>query len=771
MLKRFKYLLLILTVFMLAACSNTRYLPKGEKLYLGGDVKIQGDSIRKSEKKALRVELKGLLRPKPNSTILGLRPKLFAYNIAGKPKKNKGLRHWLKYTIGEPPVLASSVDLQKNQDILQNRLQNKGYFQALVSGDTISKKKKVRAMYVAQIGPQYKINAVSFPADSGKLEQAIAATAPKSLFKPGEPYNLDVIKGERERIDQALKEKGFYYFGPDYVLVKADSTVGRHKVNLYVTVKNTTPELARQVYTIGDVYIYPNYSLTQTQADTSKSDAVLFQGYYVVDKDSTFKPSVFSRSMFFKSGEVYNRSDHNLSLNRLVNIGSFKFVKNRFEREPNAPTPQLNAFYYLTPLPRKSLRAEVLGTSKSNNLTGSEVSLSWRNRNTFRGAEQLNIRAYGSFEVQVSGTQRGYNTYRLGSEATLAIPRFLVPFLKLNTSNSFVPRTKFLLGYEILNKRQLYSLNSFRAQAGYNWKESLNKEHELNLVSVNYVQPANITPQYSDSVRRTPTLEKTIEKQFILGSTYSYTYNNQLEVTRDNHTYFNANLDLGGNIVGLLSGADYKTNDTITVFGARFAQYVKMDGDFRYYLKLSGNSQLASRVIAGVGLPYGNSFELPFIKQFFIGGSNSIRAFRARSVGPGTYRPEDASIRNFLPDQSGDLKLELNTEYRSKINKVLNWALFVDAGNIWLFRDNPDPKKLKPGGKFSKDFLQELAVGTGAGLRFDFTFLILRTDLAFPLRKPWLPKGQRWVFNDIDFGSSSWRKENLVFNLAIGYPF
>ena len=771
MLKRYRYLVLLFGLLSLAACSNIKYLPKGEKLYIGGDVTIEGDSLKKGEKKALRTELNGLLRPKPNTTFLGLRPKLFAYNIAGTPKKPKGLRNWLKNKVGEPPVLASSVDLQNNQEILQNRLENKGYFQTVVTGDTTSKNRKVKAEYRAVPGPQYLINAVNFPTDTADLEQAVAGTAVKTILKPGDPYNLDVIKGERERIDQALKETGFYYFGPDYLLVKVDSTIGQHKVDLFVTVKPETPALSRQIYSIGDIFVYPNFSLAQTQADTSKSDAVFFEGFYVVDKDSTFKPSVFRRSMFFNSGEVYNRKDHNLSLNRLTTIGSFKFVKNRFERNDTSGRPTLDASYYLTPLPRKSLRGEVLGSTKSNNLTGSEVSVSWRNRNAFRGAEQLSIKAYTGFEVQVSGTQRGYNTVRLGTEATLSIPRFVIPFFDFNTSNQFVPRTQFTLGYELLNKRKLYTLNSFRGLAGYNWKESDTKEHEVNLVSISYVQPANVTQQFKDSLFNNITLEKSIEKQFIIGSTYSFTYSNQAQVTRQNNIYFNGILDLGGNIWGLASGANYKTGDTISLFNARFAQYIRMDGDFRYYYKLGRNSQLANRIIAGVGYPYGNSFELPFIKQFFIGGSNSIRAFRARSVGPGTYRPEQASLDDFLPDQSGDIKLELNSEYRTKLAGIVHGALFVDAGNIWLYRENPDPIRQKPGATFSKEFLSELAVGAGFGLRFDFSFLILRTDLAFPVRKPWLPKGDRWVLNEINFAEKGWRRENLVFNLAIGYPF
>jgi outer membrane protein assembly factor BamA len=289
-------------------------------------------------------------------------------------------------------------------------------------------------------------------------------------------------------------------------------------------------------------------------------------------------------------------------------------------------------------------------------------------------------------------------------------------------------------------------------------------EHQLNPIAITYVQPSNITQEYIDSAINNPTLLLAVQKQFILGSTYNFTYNQLVGKQPRNAIYFNGNLDLSGNIAGLLSGADAKDGNTKYVFGLDFAQYVRVETDFRYYHK-EGNTVWANRIDVGFGYPYGNSTALPFVKQFFVGGTNSLRAFRSSSVGPGTYEPADQS--NFLPDQTGDIKLELNTELRVKLFSIVNGAIFVDAGNVWLY--NADTSR--PGGQFNGQFLQQLAVGTGVGLRFDISILILRLDVAFPLRKPYLPEGQRWVINQIDFGSGNWRSQNLVFNLGIGYPF
>jgi outer membrane protein assembly factor BamA len=407
----------------------------------------------------------------------------------------------------------------------------------------------------------------------------------------------------------------------------------------------------------------------------------------------------------------------------------------------------------------------VNANTKSNNLTGSSITIGWRNRNTLRGGELFTIDATGGFEVQYSSAFKGYNTFRAGLETSLSFPRFLVPFFNVNTPGGFVPKTKFLLGYDILTKQKLYSMNSFRADMGYNWKESIRKEHQFNPISITYVQPLFISQQYQDSIHKDTTLAKAVEKQFILGSNYNYTYNGLTEAFSTGF-YFSGTIDLSGNVAGLLSGANAKQGNPKYIWNAQFSQYVKLESDLRYYLNISPGAVLANRIIIGIGLPYGNSLSLPFIKQFFIGGNNSIRAFRSRSVGPGTYLPPPT--KSFFADQSGDIKLEMNTELRARLAGIVHGAIFVDAGNIWLFNDDPN----KPGAKFnSSTFLKQLAVGTGVGLRFDISFLVLRLDVAFPLRKPYLAEGQRWVINQLDMLSPGWRKNNLVYNLGIGYPF
>lgn len=757
------YYLLAACIIITSSCSSTKNLPPGDALYTGASIDIKNSKVSNKKKKALRNNLQALTRPKPNSKFLGIPFKLNIYNAFAHSKKFPG--KWLREKLGQPPVLLSDLNLDHNVQVLQSYLVNKGFFNARVRGDTTIKAKKASAAYTARTFDQYTIQKVEFAGDSNVLQQTIRETMPKSLLKPKQPFDLEVITAERQRIDNHLKENGFYFFSPENLLIKADTTIGGTRVDLFVTVKPATPQEARKVYRINDVYIYTGFSLEPGQMDTSKRGATYFKGYYVVDRRNFYKPKLFQQSMAFNPGDVYNRTDHNASISRLINMNIFKFVKNRFEVVPNTDSSLLNAYYYLTRLPKKSLRIEINGHTKSNNLTGSNVSISWLNRNALRAGELFSIKASAGFEVQYSGQFQGFNTYRFGLEPSMTFPRFLIPFFNFNTKGGFLPKTTILLGYEILQRQKLYTMNSFRTSYGFNWKENIQKEHELNPISINYVQPIEVTPAYTDSAKDNQTLQKAIDKQFILGSDYTYTYTNVLNNRPVNGFYFSGGIDLSGNIAGLVAGANIRKQDTAKLFGAQFSQFTRLQGDFRFYRKVGEKSVWANRIMTGIGIPYGNSRELPYIKQFFSGGNNSIRAFRSRSVGPGTF--EAPQLFGFPTEQPGDIKLELNTELRFPIVGIVHGAAFADAGNVWLFNDNPD----KPGALFTSKFINELAVGTGVGLRFDITFLVLRLDLAFPIRKPWLPPGERWVLNKVDFGSSEWRKENIIFNLAIGYPF
>lgn len=767
----FKYLFASGFAAVSFSCNNTRFLKEGQMLYTGGEVKIKNDSLSKKEKKELKTALEANLTPKPNSTFLGMRPKLYFYNIAKEPKKEKGFNYWLKYKMGEKPVLLGDVDREFNKNIIENYSENKGYFNAKATYDTVSKNKRAQVIYTVRPGSRYLISNVKFQKDSSLVNKEIQDLSGKTFLKNNNPFDLDVIKSERERIDNGLKERGFYYFHPDNIIVQADSTVSKnHKVELNVKLKDDTPDLSTQQFSIDKVIVFPTYNIQDVRSgkyhipmNADSLSEYAYKDIYVIDPQHKFKPKIFDRALYFKKGDLYNRTNHNLTLNRLISLGVFKFVKNEFIVSDSLQH-KFDAYYLLTPREIQSLRLEALGRTNSANYAGSELNLNWTHRNFFKGAEQFKAAIYGAFDFQMGGPENAKNLFRAGTNVQLSIPRIVAPF-RFNSSSAFVPRTNITLGYEFQNRTEYYTLNTFTGSFGYIWKENVRKEHDLKIFDVTYVSPAKITALYDSISAKSDAMRRVVARQLIFGPTYSYTYTNTM-LSKPTTIYYKGTLDLAGNITGLVTGANVKKDKEKTIFGVPFSQYAKIENDFRLYHKFTEKTSLATRFIAGLAYPYGNSEHIPFSKQFFSGGSNSVRAFRARTLGPGSFDPRTIQ-QGYYFDQSGDIKLELNAEYRANLYKFLNVAVFADAGNVWLINEDAS----RPGAKFSKEFLSEVAVGAGVGLRLDFSILILRLDLAMPLRVPYYEKNDRWTFDKINFGDSSWRKDNLILNIAIGYPF
>jgi outer membrane protein insertion porin family len=758
---RIKWISLFCIWIFLIACRESKYLGSGQSLYAGNTIKVKSSvPVTHKKLKEAKAEMKALLRPLLNGKILGKRVRLDIYNVAGNPKKNKGFRHWLKYKVGEPPVLATPAIIEKNREVLQNHLENKGWFHDSVLVETPVKKKELTAVYTAEIGPQYTIRNITYPKDTDELGKRIDSLQRRSLLKKGDPFDLDLIREERTRVDSRLKQRGYYYFNSDYLIVDVDSSIGNHQVDMQLKIKPETPFKARQVYHINDIIVYADYDL---HSDTSLSRSISTpEGYKIIDTAKLFKPSVFSNTLVFKPKGIYKRDDHNLSLNRLISLGVFKFVKARFEPvDTSEENKMLNAFYYLTPARKKSIRFELSGLTRSDNTTGTEVALSWRNRNLLRGAELFTATVYGGLEEQYIGGGQKVGTRRAGAELDLFIPRIVAPF-RFITNSAYVPKTKISAGYDIFDRSSEYTLNSAKLNYGYIFKNDLTIENQLTVFGINYVNPTNIDPAYQAVLDANITLKRSIERQFIIGPIYNFNYNSQAKPNRrPNNYYFNGNIDLSGNLLGLITGANIDKGKEVTIFNTPFSQYARLELDFRHYLTFNKYSMLASRITGGLGIAYGNSSTMPFIKEFFAGGTNDIRAFRSRALGPGKYFAGNPNTVPFLPDQPGDVKMEMNVEYRTKLFSIVRWALFVDAGNIWTLKTDTS----RPGSVFNRSFLNDVAVGVGTGLRFDLSILVLRVDVAVPVRYPWLPDGSKWVFNKAADIS------NLVLNLAIGYPF
>ncbi len=761
-----------MTLFIMCAvlfsCNPSRYLEEGETLYAGSDVKLESTDKIEDERK-LKNALEETLYPGPNSMFLGLfRHRLWFFNIAGEVEKDKGFRHWLKYKLGEPPVLLRDFDSEHITDLMTNRLYNMGYFTPVVGYNTRFSRKKAGVTFTADIRKPYRIDTVIYPPDTTRLLGIISKSRDDTYLTAGNIYNLDDIKQERERIRSGLLDLGYYRFSSNFLYFKADSTTGNHKISLYFRIKEGIPPESLIRYRIDKVYVYSGYSLDDSLS-TSCEDTLQKNGIIYISRRNRFRPAEIIRNIFLETGEFYSRKDHQNTLSRLMGLKTFRYVNIRFEDTDS--TGFLNAFVYLTPYKLNSLNAELKGIARSNNFVGPGLELSYDNLNLFRGTEKLSLSAHGSWETQIGGSQENLNSYEAGMNAKLQFPRLLTPFNIDDRSNRFVPGTVLDLGYNFRDRVKYYTAHSLNMGFGYFWKTNPKKRHDLTVLGIEYYKLGKTTPGFDDIISRNAYLKNSFEDQFILGPKYTWTYNNQVIERLRNNFFFQAGLDVSGFLLeGIMEGAKGVTGQDINtrkIFGIKYSRYVKLQGDARYYQNLDHKNQLAYRLVCGLGFPFGNSETLPFSKQFYAGGTNDIRAFRARELGPGSYHPSDTVDAIVFIEQTGDIKLEANVELRFRIISFLEGAVFVDAGNVWLMRKSAD----RPGAQFRwEDFYREIAVGTGLGLRTDFSFLVFRLDLAFPLRKPYLPEGERWVMDEI-FGYKGWGKDNLVLNIAIGYPF
>lgn len=751
-----KSIFIVLAVMLLAGCSAMKYVPEDEKLYDGAIIKLKSETVEKGLG-IITTELESVVRPVPNSKILGMRLGLRAHYKAQREKPGF-LNRFFNKRIGEEPVYMSDLDVERTKELLDNRLENRGFYRNDIIAKVDEKERTGNVTYEILVRKPYRLENYIVDTDSLPIYKEIKNALASSPIKKGVRYDLAVFKRERERIDKHLKEQGYYNFNADFLIFEVDTNRYKDKrYDLFLRLKRQVPLKSMVPYNVETVNVFPEYNL---ETDGKKLDTTVVNGIRFIQRPEFFKPKHLEPYILFEPGKKYNPTASRLTSNRLASIGTYKFINIKYETQDSIKSPydtgKLYSRILLSPLNKRAIRTELQAVTKSNNFSGPGLAVVYSNRNLFKGGETLNISGNIGYETQVSsGDNAGLSSTQLGLKTDLIFPRLLFPIKLVDRFEYAIPKTIVSLGAEYLNRSKLYSLTSFKGSFGYTWNANKYVYHQLNPISLNYVSLGNTTPEFEAILTDNPFLRNSFDQQFIAGLTYSFTYSELGVSSRANPLYFNANFDIAGNTIDLLSS---KTNEdgNKEFLGLEYAQYAKLDVDFRYYFNLGNDQKIVSRLFAGVGLPYGNSDVLPFSKQFFAGGPYSVRAFRIRSLGPGTYRPEDGDQGSFF-DQSGDIRLEANLEYRFPIVSYLKGAIFADAGNVWLINENDT----LPGGKFTGDFINQLGMGVGAGLRVDIQNFVIRFDLAAPLRDPTAPEGEEFNF-DIS---------NPVLNFAIGYPF
>lgn len=766
----YKSIVVLLVFAIVSSCSVQQFIPDGERIYTGAEIQVTVDEAV-ADLGTTKQELEGLLRPQPNSKFLGMRMGLY-YHYRWQKKQSGFVTKWLNKTFGEQPVYFSEVNRQRMAELMLNRLDNSGFFYSSVSSKIDSTKNLAGLEYEVALEAPYTLAELKLDGDSIPIYKKIEGILKETTLQSGDRFNLQALKYERDRIDDKLKRQGYYNFNPDFLIFEADTNAySNKKFDLFLRLKKNIPEKAVLPYSIDSITVYPNYSITNDTTATH-AETELIDGIHFVQKSAFFKPEKLEPYILFDEGQLYDAETARLTSNRLSALGSYKFVNIRFNEVDSTAvdgTASLHADIFLSPLTKRSMRAELQAVTKSNGFAGPGISLTYTNRNLFNGGESFSVIGNFGYETQLAaGRNSGLSSISGGLRAELGIPR-LIPFSPSRFRYA-VPKTKVSVGGDILKRSQLYTILSFNSSLGYTWNANRFVYHELNPISLNYVNLADTSDEFDAILENNPFLRRSFDQRFIAGLNYTFTYNELVDENKTRPFFVSSSIDIAGNTLGLLAGSDN------TVFGLEYAQYAKADVDFRYYFKFGKERTLVSRLYAGWGIPYGNSNTLPFVKQFFSGGPYSVRAFQIRSLGPGAFSPENNNTTSFF-DQSGNFRLEGNVEYRFPIWSYLKGALFADAGNVWLTNDITQDdeadtqgrefnEQLYEEGKFGPDWAKQLGIGVGFGLRVDIQNFVIRFDLASPLQVPYLPEGER--IRTPFFGGGD---DNLILNFAIGYPF
>jgi len=750
------FLLAAFSILLFGACSNTRFLEEDQVLYTG----LAKVSITDKENKTKQAveDIEAITFAKPNNALFGSRRVvppfgLWANNYL-KPKKEGKKGSWLYRNFREEPILISTINPEMRCRQLHTALFSHGFFHANVSYKIKVNEKnprKAKISYSITLDKPFKINKIlkATPVDS--IDLYLNNYLEHFKIEPGDVFNLEIIKAEKQQMAADLVEQGYYFFGVDYIEFIADTSVTPYQIDLMIRKNRQTPEFALKKYTVAEISV--NFASTPYNL----RDSIFYDGVYILGANNYLTPEAIHRCIQFKSGDLYSTQRHQGTIKQLNNYGVFRMVKVQFVMSDTV-NQKIDMNVELTIKENVSLNLEGYVQTKSTGFAGPGLEISLANGNIGRAANTLQLKLTGGFEWQVgkkSEDNLGTNSYNAGINTAFVFPRFVLPFDIKGEKKLLLTKTVCDLGFEFLNNTRYYRMTSLSAALSYRWKKRKKITNSFSPIKVNMVNLLETTTEFDSIVESNVYVKKSFEEQTILGMEYNFIYDNTFK--KANGIYFQAIVGTSGNFASAIS-AVADNNKPYKILGNVYSQFLKASFDFRYFTRTSKKG-FAFRFYTGTGYSYGNSTVMPYIEQFYSGGSTSIRGFAARSLGPGSYKPEES---NGIIDQTGDIKLEFNAEYRLPLSDMIHVAVFADVGNVWLL--NKD--EFRPGAEFDLNiFTEQLAVGSGLGLRFDFDFFVLRTDAGIPMRNTYKSENGYWL------DSFSESLAGFRFNIAIGYPF
>ncbi len=787
----FEILCCVAVALLLSSCNVTKLLPSNE--YLLQRVKVEEDREVPRRERIKSDEVMRYIRQTPNKHFLGSDFYVWVYSLA-KPEKDNWWNN-LKRKIGEEPVLLNMRDTERSVSNLKIYLESRGYYDSGVAYavDTTYRKRRAKVTYSLRQGRPYYIDNVSYDFRDRFLEPILLPDTVNTLLHKGDIFDISVLDKERERIALYLKDRGYYSFTVNNVEYVADTLGGDHKVGIKVIIKqNLLGYNARGkamydnniVYRLRNINIVPSYNAVAAKSRENYFDAfdtvdyrglnILFRG-----KQPRVREKVLRGAIPLYPNYLYNYSQVNRTYSNLMSMGYFKSARISFKELPDSMARRgyithiggahtsslvnytregyLDCDIFCTPALRQSVKAE-LEASTTSSFYGLKAVLGYQNRNIFRGAEMFELTGTAGYEYMKAPNSKKRHAMEFGLAASLSFPRFLIANYAMK-QNIVAPKTKFEISYNYQD-RPYYRRGLSSLSWVYSWRNRTSSSFVIRPITINWVDVSYIDQDYFNSLQN-QYLKHSFESQLILALSGSYVYNKQYKSAPNNRTTVRVNGEVAGNLLDGLEHLFSHPNDKgyYEILGIRYSQYVRGDVSASHKVMFGKVTALAARLYAGVGYAYGNSDAIPFDRMFYAGGSNSMRGWAPRTLGPGSSA---APTNVIYPTQLGDMKLEANIEFRFPIWGIFQGATFFDAGNIWYI--GRKGVEYPEGSVFSfGEFYKQIALNTGIGLRLDIKFAILRLDWGIRLHDPNQPVGERWIHN------FKWKNTSL--NFGVGYPF
>lgn len=756
-------ILVLLFIAFLGACSTTKYVKDGE--YLLDDVSVKSDI-----KDISKTELREYLRQTPNPTVLGLfRMQLGIYNLAPKDSVHR-FNRWLSKTlknIGEPPVIFDDMLAKMSAHQLQLLYQNRGFINAKVDTNLVFKEKKVKVQYLIHSNKPYKVRNYKTLANHPFFD-SIASDTAKSYIKKGINFDTDVLNKERERIASQMRNSGYYNFIKDFIVYSADSALNRNQVDVKMDIRsnlknNSAPInwLVFRQYYVGKVYFVLNKTeITDSANIASQSDTVSFRNYYLIDSNKKFVSlDALIHNSFIEPNTLYNDLAVERTYSALNSLAPVKYVNISF-KESDVPDV-LDSYIYIVPGKQIGVSAEIEGTLTKGYLGGA-MQIGTVNKNVFKGAETLNIQGRVALEKQNLEWAK-----EIGGQVRLMFPKFMFPIGSYDFKRNVHANTEYTTNISYQNRPNEFTTTNLTGGMNYSWATAANKfHHQFELFNLSYVYFPKIDNTFRTTYINAGIYNKyNYEDHFIMRMGYSGTFSNyNSNRPLRNYSTQTLNVETAGNFLSLANkilGTKVEADGSYKLFNVRYSQYVRGEYNTSINQIFDKSNRIVYHAGVGAGLPFGNANLIPYERRFYSGGANSLRGWRETELGPGIYK-RNPNVRSIDYNQVGDLKLDLNVEYRSKLFWYLEGALFLDAGNIWTIHDYSTEQ---PGGQFKlNSFTEQIAMSYGAGMRFDFSFFIFRFDMGVRLFDPVNNGSERWRLKP------EWGKD-FAFHIAIGYPF